>query len=150
MNISDQGINAIKHFEGFRNRPYQDIVGKWTVGYGHLVRPGDGVVIGDFITPVQATTFLKHDLLEAEEVVNNYVQVSLTQFQFDALVSFVYNLGGANFIKSHLLSNLNAGDITAAANEFLKWDMAGNRHEEALKERREAEQRMFINGTYPV
>ena len=98
MNISDQGVNAIKHFEGFRNKAYRDVVGKWTVGYGHLMVEGDGCVVGDIISPVQATSLLRQDLIKAEECVNNAVQVMLTQYQFDALVSFVYNLGCRNFL----------------------------------------------------
>ena len=149
MKTSDKGIDAIKHFEGFRNKAYKDVAGYWTIGYGHLVRKGDGVVIGDIISPVNATLVLRQDLEDAEHTVNNHTQVQLSQNQFDALVSFVYNLGAQRFIGSSLLRYLNAGNSAAAAQEFTKWDMAGGQHNKGIHDRRVAEQAMFINGKYP-
>lgn len=149
MKTSEQGINFIKHFEGFRNKPYQDVVGKWTVGYGHLIKSGDGVVINDFITPVQATGLLKQDLVHAEDCVNNNVTISLSQNQFDALVSFVYNLGCGAFKSSTLLRKLNAGDSKGAAIEFPRWNKAGGAAYPGLTNRRIAEQKLFVLGEYP-
>lgn len=149
MITSDRGIAAIKQFEGFRNKPYQDVVGKWTVGYGHLIVPGDGCVIGDFITPVQGSSLLRQDLHVAEQCINDNVSVQLTQNQFDALVSFVYNLGCGNFKKSTLLKLLNNGSSVGAANEFEKWDRAGGVPNKGIHQRRMDERNIFVNGRYP-
>jgi lysozyme len=150
MITSDKGVDLIKSFEGFRNKPYQDIVGKWTVGYGHLMVEGDGTKVGDIISPVTATSLLKSDLKQAENCVNTNVKVPLGQNQFDALVSFVYNLGCGNFKSSTLLKKINLGDIEGAAQEFLKWNKAGGVISAGINHRRHVESCLFISGEYSV
>ena len=148
MITSEQGIEQIKTFEGFRSFPYQDGVGKWTVGYGHLMVPGDGCVVGSPITMGQATNFLRHDVYIAEHAVNS-TGVSLTQNEFDALVSFVYNLGVGNFQHSTLLQRLKEGDYDGAANEFPKWDHApSSTVNEGILKRRLAEKKCFEGRGY--
>jgi len=147
MKTSDKGIDQIKSFEGFRAMPYQDIVGKWTVGYGHLMVAGDGCVEGSPITMGQATELLRKDLHTAEEAVNA-CGVELEQNEFDALVSFVYNLGVGAFQRSTLLKLLKSGNKLAASGEFPKWSMAGGKEVPGILKRRHAEQDCFLHSTY--
>ena len=147
MKTSDKGIEQIKSFEGFRSMPYQDVVGKWTVGYGHLMIPGDGTVQGSPITMGQATELLRKDLHTAEQAVNS-CGVELEQNEFDALVSFVYNLGVGAFQRSTLLKLLKTGNKVAASGEFPKWAMAGGKEVPGILKRRRAEQDCFLHSTY--
>lgn len=140
---SQAGVNLIKSFEGCRLTAYQDSAGVWTIGYGHT----SGVKKGMTITEAQAEAYLKGDLGTAENAVNGKVTYSIKQNQFDALVSFTYNVGSGNFGSSTLLKKLNQGDITGAANEFDKWNKAGGQVLEGLVRRRAAEKAMFLNGT---
>jgi len=143
MKISQAGINAIKDYEGVRLKAYDDGVGVWTIGVGHT----KGVQRGDEITMAQADEFLRADLAEAEKAVNTRVIVPLTQGQFDALVSFVFNLGAGAFMASTLLKKLNAGDYDGAADEFLRWNKAGGRALPGLVKRRISERIMFLTGS---
>jgi GH24 family phage-related lysozyme (muramidase) len=147
MKTSDKGIEQIKSFEGFRAMPYDDVVGKLTVGYGHLIVPGDGCVAGSPITMGQATELLRKDLHTAEEAVNS-CGVELTQNEFDALVSFTYNLGTGAFQRSTLLKLLKTGNKVAASGEFPKWSMAGGKEVPGILKRRHAEQDCFLHATY--
>ena len=147
MKTSDKGIEQNKSFEGFRSMPYQDVVGKWTVGYGHLMIPGDGTVVGSPITMGQATELLRKDLHTAEEAVNS-CGVELTQNEFDALVSFTYNLGVGAFQRSTLLKLLKTGNKLSASGEFPKWSMAGGKEVPGILRRRHAEQDCFLHSTY--
>ena len=147
MKTSDKGIEQIKTFEGFRTMPYMDVVGKWTVGYGHLMVSGDGTVQGSPITMGQATQLLRGDLHIAENAVNS-CGVELTQNEFDALVSFTYNLGVGALQRSTLLKLLKAGNKEAAANEFPKWSMAGGRETPGILKRRLIEKDCFLHSTY--
>ena len=142
MKVSDRGIKLIQEFEGCSLVPYQDIVGKWTIGYGHLIRPTD-----DFDAPLtlsQATALLCDDLSKFEAWVLGYVTVDINQNQFDALVSFTYNLGPGALQKSSLLRKLNAGDYAGAAEEFPKWCKAGGKEIAGLLRRRNAEKDLFL------
>ena len=140
---SQKGIDLIKSFEGCRLTAYQDSVGVWTIGYGHTA----GVYQGMTITEKEAEDFLRSDLGTSESAVNRLVTYSMNQNQFDALVSFTFNVGSGNFGSSTLLKKLNQGDITGAANEFDKWIQAGGQVLEGLVKRRAAEKELFLNGT---
>ena len=140
MKTSQDGVNFVKQFEGFRATPYKDVAGLLTIGFGHLIKPGE--VFGA-VSSVEAVGLLVRDLEEAENIVNTWVSVDLTQNQFDALVSFTYNLGGGRLKASTLLRKLNLGDYAGAASEFPKWDMAAGLHVPGLTRRRNAEQRLF-------
>lgn len=139
MKASNAGVDLIKQFEGRSLNAYKDSVGIITIGYGHI----NGVKLGDVITGQQADAFLREDLQVAELTVNTNVEVKLSQGQFDALVSFVFNLGVGNFVKSTLLKKLNAGDYFGAAGEFGKWVNAGGTTLKGLIKRRAAEREMF-------
>lgn len=140
MNISDDGLSLIKRFEGCRLTSYQDSVGIWTVGYGHT---GSLVTKGMAITQQEADDLLRHDAKAAERCVSSLVSVELTQHEFDALCSFVFNVGCGNFRNSTMLKRLNAGDHDAAAQEFKRWDKAGGEVLAGLTKRREAEAQLF-------
>jgi lysozyme len=119
MKTGVNGIDLIKRHEGYRPAAYQDSRGIWTIGYGHA---GNDVIPGQVINETTAQDYLRRDLFKAEYAVNHLVTVPLTQNQFDALVSFVYNLGGNDLKASHLLQYLNAYQYIEAADEFLKFD----------------------------
>src|SRR4029077_6585034 len=109
MKISDAGLGLIKESEALRLDSYQDVVGIWTIGYGHT---GPEVVEGLHITEDAANALLLSDLETAEKCIDNSVSVQLTQGQYDALCSFVFNLGCMALRNSSLLRKLNAGDDT--------------------------------------
>jgi len=142
MNTSEAGKNLIKRFEGVRLNAYLDSVKVPTIGVGHT----KGVRMGDIISPTQVDEFLTADLMEAERAIERNVSVPLNQAQFDALCSWTFNLGGGALSKSTLLKRLNAGDYDGAADEMLKWTMAGNRVLDGLVKRRTAERMLFLTG----
>lgn len=109
-------------YEGFRARPYICPAGKKTVGFGHVMQKGKQYPAT--ITMEEAKTLLREDVKTAEAVVNSAVKVPLNQNQFDALVSFVFNLGGGALRRSTLLKILNQGEYIKAAIEFKKWNKA--------------------------
>ncbi|MGK3191546.1 lysozyme [Enterobacter soli] len=145
MQTSDKGIALIKEFEGCKLTAYQDSVGVWTIGYG-WTQPVDGKPIRAGMTIKQETAerLLKTGLVSYESDVFRLVKVGLTQEQFDALVSFTYNLGSRSLSTSTLLRKLNAGDYAGAAEEFLRWNKAGDKVLNGLKRRREAERALFL------
>lgn len=139
MMISKKGTDLIKDFEGFRTNAYQDSVGVWTIGYGHT----KGVQPTDVISPQQGEEMLTHELSEYENYVTDLVKVPLEQHQFDALVSWTYNLGPTNLKSSTLLKVLNAGYYQQVPDQIKRWDKAGGKRLEGLTRRREAEAQMF-------
>ena len=149
MQVSDAGIELIKSFEGFRANAYPDPKSggdPWTVGYGTTKFPsGRPVKKGDYVTPAQAEMYLREDVKKFASSVDALVTVPLKQCQYDALVSFVYNLGATNFRKSTLLKKLNAKDYKGAADEFLRWVSPGSSVEAGLRRRRTAERTMFLS-----
>ncbi|MDX7034691.1 lysozyme [Enterobacter roggenkampii] len=146
MQTSDKGIALIKQFEGCKLTAYQDSVGVWTIGYG-WTKPVDGKPIRAGMTIKQETAerLLKTGLVSYENDVSRLVKVDLTQGQFDALVSFTYNLGARSLTTSTLLRKLNAGDYAGAADEFLRWNKAGGKVLNGLTRRREAERALFLS-----
>ena len=146
MQTSDKGIALIKQFEGCKLTAYQDSVGVWTIGYG-WTQPVDGKPIrsGMAIKQETAERLLKTGLVSYESDVSRLVKVGMTQGQFDALVSFTYNLGARSLSTSTLLRKLNAGDYAGAAGEFLRWNKAGGKVLNGLTRRREAERALFLS-----
>ncbi len=141
MKISEKGLALIKQFEGLRLHAYLCAAGVPTIGYGHT----KGVEMDDAITEEQAEHLLQEDLREFELAIQRLVHISITQNQFDALVSLVFNIGVDNFKKSTLLKKVNARDTSGAANEFNKWVFAGKKKLEGLVKRRNAERLLFIS-----
>lgn len=143
--MKTKDLNIIKEFEGLRLSAYDDGVGVFTVGYGTIRYPnGNKVKRGDKITLEQAEQYLRHDLSNFEDVVNSLVKVPLTQNQFDALTSLVYNIGSSAFSKSTLLKKLNAKDYKGAADQFLVWNKAGGKTLQGLTNRRTKERQLFL------
>lgn len=141
MNTSQEGIDLIKSFEGFRSAPYICPAGVATYGYGTTA----GVTMNTPpITEDEAEALLARDLLRFERSVSRLCPVPLTQGQFDALVSFSYNLGSGALQSSTLRRRLLRGDYEGAADELLRWVWAGGRRLAGLVRRRAAERVLFI------
>jgi lysozyme len=140
MKASDRAIALIQEFEGLATECYADVGGKATIGYGHLIRKGESFTT---IDEAEAVRILCADLEDAEACIEASVEVDLTQAQFDALCSFVFNLGCEQFKRSTLLRLLNGGDYTAAAGEFPRWCRVGRNAVPGLLRRRIAEQMLF-------
>lgn len=134
------GLALIKRFEGLELEPYADAGGKLTIGYGHLIKPGEYFTR---MSEAQAHALLREDVKVAEAYVKRYVHVGLNENQFAALVSLVYNIGPGNFRKSTLLRQLNQGNGDKAAAEFTRWNKVGNRTLAGLTKRRKAERALF-------
>lgn len=141
MNCSDAGIAFIKRHEGVRYSAYRDSVGVWTIGVGHT---GPDVHEGLVIDDDEVDRLLRNDLAIAETCVEDHVHQPLNQNQFDALVSFVFNLGCRNFATSTLLNLINGGDLEAAAGQFMRWNKAGGRILAGLTQRRRDESELFL------
>lgn len=118
MQISLRGLAHIKGWEGFKSSVYLDQAGKPTIGYGHLIKPYESFTT---ITEAKASALLAKDVSSAEAAVNRGVKVPINQNQFDALVSFAFNVGNSAFANSTMLKRINAGQYTEAANEFGRW-----------------------------
>lgn len=144
--LSANGLNFIKSFEGFSSKPYLDSVRVPTIGYGTIMYPnGQRVTMSDApCTAEQAEQYLAFEVDQKCSGVNGMVVVQVNQNQFDALVSFAYNLGTQALHGSTLLKLVNGGDYAHAANEFLKWDHAGGVVVPGLTRRRQAEQKLFL------
>lgn len=137
MKATDNCIQLIKRFEGLYLKAYVCPAGVLTIGYGHT----RGVKPGEEINEMQAEIYLREDV-EACEIQLNYLTLPINQHQFDALCSFIFNLGIGNFMQSTLLKKLKAGDKTAA-DEILRWDKSGGKVLPGLTARRKAEYDLF-------
>ncbi len=140
MKTSAEGLALIKKFEGLELEAYKCAAGVWTIGYGHTkdVQPGD------VWSESHASHMLEVELEEFEEYINDNVTVALSQNQFDALVSWVYNLGPANLKASTMLKVLNSGDYEGVPAQIKRWNKAGGKVLQGLIRRREAEALLFI------
>lgn len=142
--ISGIGLNLVKHFEGLYLKAYLCPANVWTIGYGHTknVKPGD------VINEKKAEELLRQDMDRFETGVTRLVKVPLKQRQFDALVSFSFNVGLGALRRSTLLSKLNKGNYKAAADEFKRWNKGGGKVLRGLVRRRKAERDLFLTGTF--
>ena len=139
MKTGTKGIELIKHFEGCELEAYKCAAGVWTIGYGHI----KGVTPESVITQEQAEQMLVEELNEYEGYINNMVTMPLSQNQFDALVSWVYNLGGGNLKASTLLKVVNSGEFNGVPEQIMRWNKAGGKVLEGLTRRRQAEADLF-------
>jgi lysozyme len=141
MEASDILIEKLKAFEGFRRDAYRDAAGVLTIGYGHT---GSDVREGDRITTYGAEQLLQLDLKTHEAAVRR-LHVARTQGQFDALVSFVFNLGIGRLHRSALLKTIREGGSKAAiTREFKRWVFADGKRLPGLVKRREWESKRFF------
>lgn len=140
MRTSTDGLKLIKDFEGERLQAYLCPAGVWTIGYGHTDAAGPPKVVpGMVITKREAEDILRKDLIKYEVAVERAVTVFLKPNQFDALVSFCYNIGPGAFSKSTLVKKLNRGDYGSVPGELMKWNKAGGKELAGLTRRRRAE-----------
>ena len=156
MKVSQKCIEQIKKDEGVRNRPYQCPALLWTVGVGHVIDPQHAKVpMADrkqlpipadwdrVLSPDEIDDILRKDLERFEAGVSRLIKVELTQGQFDALVSFSFNVGLGNLQNSTLRMKVNRSDFEGAAEQFLVWTKAGGRVLPGLVKRRSHEKEMF-------
>jgi GH24 family phage-related lysozyme (muramidase) len=139
--ISSRGLLLLKTFEGLRLEAYQDSVGVWTIGYGTTT----GVVPGMRISQAEAEALLKKDLARFEGAIASTIKVPLNSDQCSALVCFTYNIGESAFAGSTLLQLLNQKDYLGAAEQFLRWNKAGDQELAGLTRRRKAERALFLS-----
>ena len=147
MQISAEGLAIIKRHEGFRSHPYRDAVGIPTIGYGATFYPVTGRRVSMADPPLsepQASALLEAMVERFAAGISRYAQVPLTQNQFDALVSWAYNVGLEAARTSTLMRRLNAGDYQGAADQLPRWNRAGGRVLPGLTRRRAAERAMFL------
>ncbi len=141
MNISKNGIDLIKNFEGLSLKAYKCPAGVLTIGYGHT---GKDVFKEQKITEKEAENLLIKDLIIHANNVNNLINVPLTQNQFDAIISFEYNIGINAFKNSTLLKLLNKKRYLEASNEFDKWIYCNKMKSKGLINRRKKEKELFL------
>lgn len=150
MQTSKAGLQYIESFESKENKAYYDHIGVLTCGIGctNAVMPADHKITPDTVwTDDECYYWLSYALQKTVEApINRLVKVELTQNQFDAVASLVYNIGEGNFAKSTLLKYLNAGRFDLAQREFLKWNRAGGQPARGLTRRRLGEAVMFGGG----
>ena len=158
MKVSDKCISMIKHHEGVRTKPYQCPALLWTVGVGHVIDPMHGrlkleerrnLPIPDgwnrTLSMEEVDDILKKDLARFEQGVSRYCPGNLTQGQFDALVSFSFNVGLGNLQRSTIRMKVNRGDMEGAAEGFMDWTKAGGKVLKGLVNRRTDEKNLFLS-----
>lgn len=141
--VNAAGVSLIKRFEGLRLEAYQCSAGVWTIGYGHT---GKDVFPGMRISEATAESLLARDIAVHASGVEEALRVAVSPNQFAALVSLAFNIGVAEFQHSSLLRRINAGDVHAAAQEFLRWNKVRGVTNTGLVRRREAERSLFLSG----
>ena len=147
MKISQTGVDLIRRFEGCKLKPYLCPAGYCTVGYGHVIGNGKTKPEKHLYTQEEVNELLRTDLVRFEQGVLRYCPVHLTQFEFDSLVSFSFNLGLGVLQRSTLRRKILRQDKQAAARNILKYNKAGGQVLKGLTRRREAEYRMFTKET---
>lgn len=152
MKLSAAGLATVKEFEGLRLKAYKCPAGVWTIGYGHTSSAGPPTVTPDLeITKADAEVILKRDMRQYENGVSDLVQTGITQGQFDALVSFAYNVGIGSLLphqppglaRSTLLKRVNSGRFEDVPAEFMKWTKGGGKELPGLVRRRRAEVKLW-------
>jgi len=138
--VTQDLIDLMHHFEGWHNEAYLDPVGIPTIGVGFI----EGVEMGDYMTDGEITIRLRNELRRFKSAANSVVKVKITQQEFDALVSFAYNLGTGALYQSTLLSKLNNRQYQEASDEFPRWNKAGGNVLLGLQRRRDAERLHFL------
>ncbi|MFC6628571.1 lysozyme [Acinetobacter beijerinckii] len=145
FDISENGYQLIREFEGFRAQAYLDTGGVWTIGYGTIKYPnGVRVKKGDTCTQGQAEVWLKNDCAWVDACLDKYVKATINQNQFDALASFVYNVGESAFIKSTMLTFINKGELQNSATQFDRWIFDNGKKIDGLANRRAKEKALFL------
>ncbi len=144
--ITSNGLKLIKRFEGFSAKAYIDSAGFLTIGFGHLIMPHEKHLLKNTITEPQAEELLKDDIALAENAVARLISVPLTDNQFDALVSFTFNLGAGALQRSTLRAKLNRGEYWSVPAEMMRFVYADGRKIQGLIMRRVAEIELYSFG----
>ena len=144
LQTSDAGIALIKRFESFCATVYRCPAGKPTIGYGHVILPGEQF---GTITEADAIELLRQDLAIAEAAVRRLITVPLTQSQFDALVSFTFNVGEGALEKSTLRRRINQREWPKAASELRRWVHSDGKVLPGLVTRRDEEVALLLRNT---
>jgi lysozyme len=158
MKISDKCLHMIRHHEGVRQKPYKCPAKLWTIGVGHVLYPEQGKLKIDqrdafplrpedsrIFSMEEVDAILRADLARFEKGVATYCPVPLTQGQFDALVSFSFNVGLGTLQRSTLRQKVLRGDMEGASQELLKYCMAGGKILKGLQKRRIDERAVFLS-----
>ena len=140
MAIAESTLDFITREEGAKNKAYKDTKGLWTIGVGHLIRPGEEHLITATLSDQEVKDLLKRDLEWCSNAVESSVKVPLAQAQFDALYSLCFNIGGTAFKNSTVVRKLNAGDYHGAADAILMWNKPA-----VLEKRRKRERDLFLS-----
>lgn len=144
LDISENGYAIIRDAEGFRSTAYLDTGGVWTIGFGTIKYPnGKSVKKGDSCTKSEAELWLKNDCVWVDACLDKNIKVKINQNQFDALASFVYNIGETAFIKSSMLTLINQNSMALAASQFDRWVFDNGKRIQGLVNRRAKERKLF-------
>ena len=143
MKLSEKGIDFLVSKEGFRNKAYKDTKGLWTVGVGHLIQKDEQELLTAVLSDQHVKDLFAKDVERFETTVNHVIHNDITQWQFDALVSFCFNIGQSGFTNSTTAKKVNAGKFAEVKDAMLMW----NRPKEIIG-RRAAEARLFETGHY--
>jgi len=143
--ISEKGYALIRDMEGFRGEAYLDTGGVWTIGFGTIKYPdGSRVRKGDVCTRGQAEVWLKNDSAWVDACLDRSIKTKISQNQFDALASFVYNIGETAFTKSTMLTLINQKNLTGATNQFDRWIFDNGKRIQGLVNRRIKEKALYL------
>ena len=149
MKVSQKALEMLRHHEGVRRKPYQDAIGLWTIGVGHLI--GDGNTLPDdwkkVFTMEEVDEILRKDLARFEAGVERLCPSGLTSSRFDALVSFSFNVGLGCLQRSSIRMKHNRGDFEGAADGFLLYTKAGGKVFQGLVNRRKDERATYLGAT---
>lgn len=145
LKLSPEGAAFIARFEGFKATAYRCPAGKPTIGFGHVIRPGEYF---EAVGREQGMVLLRRDAEREAAPVARVLVGPLTSYQQDALISLAFNCGGPAIARSTLIKKLNAGLTSDASEEFLRWDKVKGDVVRGLTKRRLAEQRLFDTGEY--
>ena len=143
MKTSEKGLNLIKKFEGFNNKKYICPAGKPTIGYGHVILPTDN--FQEYITEQEAEILLEKDIEPREKALNQFLKIQLSQNQFDALMSLIYNIGVENFRKSTILMLINHKLFDRIPDQFRCWKYINKVVSQGLSNRREEEIKLWLS-----
>lgn len=158
MKMSPAGLQLLTLWEGSKRKVYTDSAGLLTIGVGHLLLKheivADAIKIGGKpvrlrygLSDMQIGELLAQDLVRFEDAINKNVSVTLSQNQFDALVSFSFNVGVTAFLRSSLLKEINSGNMEAVPNQMRRWNTVGGKPVQGLTNRREKEIRLWLGQT---
>ena len=143
MKMSEAGIKFLIGLEGFKIKAYRDTKGLWTIGVGHLILPREHYLLTELLSNERVEELFAKDLEKYETAVNHTIHNDVTQYQFDALVSFCFNIGCNGFRNSTVARVINNGEFNKVADAMMMW----NKPKEIIG-RRSKEVRLFCTGSY--